>query len=243
MVSLRVGQRVFDTGWEMANRHWPSWFLLVFAFSKSVEAPIRIEVEQAEFHFIPDRDFTLTVNFTLDPPDTIYSGTWRKMNTETEIAECYLKPKDSQKGSTQEQQGTCRLQDSSISFTLRNLIPANAGDYHLELVSEAGEMESALFTAKLYEPVSTPSIDLNTGEINVGTNLTLICKIEKGTDPQFNWQMDSRPLANNTRHSVSENGTILSITAITPSDCGSYKCLVKNEISQQEKHFNLSSKY
>ncbi|XP_041032771.1 carcinoembryonic antigen-related cell adhesion molecule 5-like isoform X2 [Carcharodon carcharias] len=173
--------------------------------------------------------------------DTIYSGTWRKMNTSVEIAECYLKPEDSQKVSTQELQGTCRLQDSSISFTLRNPIPGDAGTYCLKLVSEAGKMEHARFTAKLYESVSTPSINLNTGEIKVGANLTLICKIENGTDPQFNWQMVSRPLGNNTKHSISENGTILTITAITPSDCGSYKCLVKNEISQQEKHFNLSS--
>ncbi|XP_072325094.1 uncharacterized protein [Scyliorhinus torazame] len=156
LMSLHVGQRVIGTGWKMVNGHWLNWFLLLSVMYKGVMAPIRIEVGQREIHFIPGRNFTLPAHFTLDPTDissgqkdTIYSGTWSIENGKKEIVEC-LKDKNNWKDSMKERRGNCKLESSSISFTLTSLIPEDAGDYDLELVSEAGEKETTLFGVKLY---------------------------------------------------------------------------------------------
>ncbi|XP_048476497.1 hepatocyte cell adhesion molecule-like isoform X2 [Rhincodon typus] len=213
--------------------------LLVFVFFTWVLAPIRVGTGPTEFYFIPGYNFTLIVKFTLEPKDTIYSGTWKKDNGRREIVECQLHQKNSWRDTTKEQ-GNCVLQEANISLTLRNFLPEDVGNYSLELVSEAGETENVQFTAKLYESVSTPSIEWNE-QFNKGSNQTFICKIEKGTYPQFNWEKDGETLTNDSRHSISENGIILTITHINESDCGFYKCVIKNDRNQEEKQFNITN--
>ncbi|XP_072325089.1 hepatic and glial cell adhesion molecule-like isoform X2 [Scyliorhinus torazame] len=243
LMSLHVGQRVIGTGWKMVNGHWLNWFLLLSVMYKGVMAPIRIEVGQREIHFIPGRNFTLPAHFTLDPTDissgqkdTIYSGTWSIENGKKEIVEC-LKDKNNWKDSMKERRGNCKLESSSISFTLTSLIPEDAGDYDLELVSEAGEKETTLFGVKLYESVSKPNIQKNVEKIEEGINFTLMCQVEKGTNPQFTWEK----LVNNGTPSILVKDTILTLTHINSTDCGSYKCVVKNEMSQEKALFNLSA--
>ncbi|XP_072409625.1 uncharacterized protein [Chiloscyllium punctatum] len=92
----------------------------------------------------------------------------------------------------------------------------------------------------LTQSISTPSVKWNETEFNKGGNHTFICKIENGTNPQFHWEKDDETLTNDSRHSISESGIVLMIIAINESDCGSYKCVIKNDINQKEVQFNIS---
>uniref|UniRef100_UPI00398E923C neural/ectodermal development factor IMP-L2-like isoform X2 n=1 Tax=Pristiophorus japonicus TaxID=55135 RepID=UPI00398E923C len=92
----------------------------------------------------------------------------------------------------------------------------------------------------LYESISAPRIKSHPDAIEKGVNLNLTCTIVKGTEGRFWWEKDSEKIVNNSRHSVLESGTVLTVTEITSSDCGSYKCVVNNDISREEVHFNMS---
>uniref|UniRef100_UPI00398ED96C neural/ectodermal development factor IMP-L2-like isoform X3 n=1 Tax=Pristiophorus japonicus TaxID=55135 RepID=UPI00398ED96C len=94
----------------------------------------------------------------------------------------------------------------------------------------------------LYESISAPRIKSHPDAIEKGVNLNLTCTIVKGTEGRFWWEKDSEKIVNNSRHSVLESGTVLTVTEITSSDCGSYKCVVNNDISREEVHFNMSVK-
>ncbi|XP_060708595.1 hepatic and glial cell adhesion molecule-like [Hemiscyllium ocellatum] len=216
----------------------PSFFRLslVFLFLTGALTPIKIEPGLTEFYVIPGHNLTLTANFTVEPKDTIYSGTWRK--DVREIAECQL---NTSPIAGAHERVACALQNSNISLTLRNFFPNDVGTYTLELVSDEGDKENVQFAVKLYESISTPSVTWNETEFSKGDNHTFTCKIENGTNPQFHWEKDDETLTNDSRHSISESGMVLTIIAINESDCGSYKCVIKNAINQKEVQVNIST--
>ncbi|XP_067831553.1 hepatic and glial cell adhesion molecule-like isoform X2 [Heptranchias perlo] len=233
-MSLFVHGKALGSEQETLNGQWLICVLLVLLFSKEAMAPIT--VAEPEVFAIQGKVFTLSAQF---PPGSIDSATWSKQNgNEKQIADCHVA--DNHWYGSYQERAECKLQNDMISLTLRHFTPIDAGFYGLETVTKLGFREKSTFTVKPYVSVSIPIIESHPETIKEGINLTLICKTENGTKPTFNWKMDSAKLANDSRRSTSENGTVLTVTKINPSDCVTYTCVVQNNISQEEKHFNIS---
>ncbi|XP_038143898.1 intercellular adhesion molecule 5 [Cyprinodon tularosa] len=112
-----------------------------------------------------------------------------------------------------------------------------SGWYSLRASNKHGEVEHQFYLDILYPPVFT---ETNATEILVaGKNVSFVCKAEGNPEPLTDW---SYPFADNVQKTTKGRQKIITITAATSTNAGSYICVATNEFGSVTRTIQLKDK-
>ncbi|CAL8294250.1 unnamed protein product [Lota lota] len=135
--------------------------------------------------------------------------------------------------------GSSRAMNQRQQLIFRNILSSDSGQYRCDARNELGT-KSKLITINVKYAPKTPSVTVSpSGEIEVGSSVTLSCS------------SDANPAANYTWFKVNTDGSSrvmnqeqqLDFSYILSSDSGQYLCEARNELGTRSKMTTINVKY
>uniref|UniRef100_A0A8B9KE98 Uncharacterized protein n=1 Tax=Astyanax mexicanus TaxID=7994 RepID=A0A8B9KE98_ASTMX len=124
------------------------------------------------------------------------------------------------------------LGPSTRSYQINNLDPAGTYAFRVTAVNRRTTGNPSDIKNPVALPVSKPYVVLSDPSPVEGTSVWMLCNLDTGTDPiTFTWEQESRSGLISTLDEFSSN--MININSVTRNQTGWYRCLARNEVSQQ----------
>ncbi|XP_017574451.2 V-set and immunoglobulin domain-containing protein 10-like 2 [Pygocentrus nattereri] len=124
------------------------------------------------------------------------------------------------------------LEPSTRSYQINNLDPNVTYTFRITAMNRRTTGNPSEIRSPVSMPVSKPYIVLSDRSPVEGSSVWMLCGLEAGTEPvSYIWEQESHSGLVTTLAEINSN--LINITGVTYNHTGWYRCLARNEVSQQ----------
>ncbi|XP_078393070.1 hepatic and glial cell adhesion molecule-like [Cetorhinus maximus] len=213
---------------------WPSVIVSIVLLLTGAGLCLNVNVKEAIIHGITGHPVHLEATYLVEPSNKLHSITW-KVDKEgpTRILQ-YIVSKNRTLPSTPFRH-RIKFDSETGSLVLFDFAPSDRGTYQITVTADDGAEDKASTEMTLYEPIAGIMVTMTPNETFSSHNVTLSCSVERGTEPEFSWRKDGR----NITESLWNSGQSLNLPMFSLEDCGTYACLVANQLNSKTHSLNL----
>ncbi|XP_059825236.1 SLAM family member 6-like [Hypanus sabinus] len=130
---------------------------------------------------------------------------------------------------------TLNLKDYSLE--IQNLTDSDEGLYEISARTNT-KLHKEVMELRIYEPVSTPVINISKFLTDEVCNISLHCLLERGLEPVYTWWTGGDEVTADESHVLTDGGRRLELS-LRPSDNRVYNCTVRNPVSEATTSVDL----
>ncbi|XP_066575501.1 hepatic and glial cell adhesion molecule isoform X2 [Amia ocellicauda] len=231
--------------------------LFLMALSPVLVQSLSVHLPQQTQYFLPGRSLFLKAQVQSEPTNPVYMVTWER---ETEMAwgeKQWIRLAVLVIGN-REQRSNPRVHIHNEGQTLEvsRFESGDTGKYQVDVTASDGTIKSAHCTVREYEAImnvsislyedapclSSPSPSPSLSVSSVPISVSLLCSVQRGTDPRFQWLQDGAPLPVG-RYILCQDGrrlsAFLSPPGASPQLCGLFTCTVENELGTWAANYTV----
>ncbi|KAM8884246.1 HEPACAM family member 2 [Synchiropus picturatus] len=198
-----------------------------------------IHIPSLLLHGVEGKRLLLSVSLYFPLEDVEIQGTWSRTTADGTRTTLVTFTQDSAI-TNMVYRSRLLFKEPEVSLMIRNLTRQDEGDYQLNLNiqfhNKTGKVikESRTVHVTVDVPVSNPVVWKSPAHAVVEdkANVTLTCSVDKGTRIEYQWLRNNIPVGPGERHYFTKDNSTLFISPVKKGDKGSYRCVVRNPVSQ-----------
>ncbi|XP_059827204.1 signaling lymphocytic activation molecule-like [Hypanus sabinus] len=130
-----------------------------------------------------------------------------------------------------------KLNPKDYSLEIWNLTDSDEGLYEINARTDT-DLHLEVTELRVYEPVSTPVINISKFLTDEVCNISLHCLLERGSEPVYTWWTGGDEVTADESHVLTDGGRRLELS-LRPSDNRVYNCTVRNPVSEATTSVDL----
>ncbi|XP_060708578.1 HEPACAM family member 2-like [Hemiscyllium ocellatum] len=201
---------------------------------------LNVNLRDAVIYGISGQPIHLQASYHVGPSNRLHSIIWKVDNVGATRILQYIVSMNTTIPSSPYR---TRIQFDSETGSLRlsNFTPFDQGTYQITVTADDGAEDKASTQVTMYEHIAGVTVTMTPNVTNSMRNITLSCSVERGTRPEFSWTKDRKNITETERLSIGNSGQTLELYMLGAEDCGTYTCLVTNQLNNQTQSLSLSA--